>query len=141
MYLSFILVGKQWNKILELMLNPMKIIARKMFLNYIFPIWWHMKCMNANILSLYGGSLRHHWYLPIHLIKNMLLISTSLLYIPCFINSALKADKYVIFCMFKRFYTLLNIVFVQAFLHFHTYLMSQSYFVKIKISLKKSHIH
>lgn len=53
----------------------------------------------------------------------MLLISTSLLYIPCFINSALKADKYVIFCMFKRFYTLLNIV--QAFLHFHTYLITE----------------
>lgn len=47
------------------------------------------------------------------------------MYIPCFINSALKADKYVIFCMFKRFYTLLNIVFVQAFLHFHTYLIAE----------------
>lgn len=47
------------------------------------------------------------------------------MYIPCFINSALKADKYVIFCMFKRFYTLLNIVFVQAFLHFHTYLITE----------------
>lgn len=55
----------------------------------------------------------------------LVLISTSLLYIPCFINSALKADKYVIFCMFKRFYTLLNIVFVQAFLHFHTYLITE----------------
>lgn len=47
------------------------------------------------------------------------------MYIPCFINSALKADKYVIFCIFKRFYMLLNIVFVQAFLHFHTYLITE----------------
>lgn len=67
----------------------------------------------------------------------MLLISTSLLYIPCFINSALKADKCVIFCMFKRFYTLLNIVFVQAFLHFHTYLITEL-FRKNKDFFKKN---
>lgn len=63
----------------------------------------------------------------------MLLISTSLLYIPCFINSALKADKYVLFCMFKRF----NIVFVQAFLHFHTYLITEL-FRKNKDFFKKN---
>lgn len=39
--------------------------------------------------------------------------------------------------MFKRFYTLLNIVFVQAFYIF-IHILSQSYFVKIKISLKKN---
>lgn len=61
------------------------------------------------------------------------------MYIPCFINSALKADKYVIFCMFKRFYTLLNIVFVQAFLHFHTYLITEL-FRKNKDFLKKKNL-